>query len=147
MTKQKHTRREISDRDFAGVQTQHLVSYLQTCRSEEILERVLQVAGETRTVAELSDASAWSSYTQFRALLEAAGEVLGGADTLFEVGRHIYDSIQSPDFSEAVVALGSPVAVYAAVPGFMGTIAPVVEWDTEIIGSNEITLSLRVKGR
>ena len=48
-----------------------------TCAPQGSVERVLQLAEETRTVAELSDTSKWSTYAQYRRLLEAAGEVLG----------------------------------------------------------------------
>jgi hypothetical protein len=145
MTKAKSQRVESSDRDFAGIQGQHLVSYLQACTPNGTLERVLALAGETRTVAALGDASTWSSYAQFRRLLEATGHVLGGSAALFEVGKHVYDSIQSPEFSEALAALKSPHAVYASVPSFMGAIVPAIKWETESIGPAEIKMSIQLR--
>jgi diguanylate cyclase (GGDEF)-like protein len=112
---------------------------------EGSIERVLQLAGETRTVAELSDAMKWSNYAQYRRLLEAAGEVLGGPDRLSMVGKHIHDSIQSPEISEHLFAFQTPADVYAAIPVLMGSTAPIFEIRTESTGANECRISIRFK--
>ena len=70
------------------------------------------------------DASKWSTYTQFRRLLEGAGEVLGGPDGLFQVGKHIYDSIHSPELSESLSVFPTPADVYAALPAIIGVDRP-----------------------
>ena len=56
-------------------------------------------------MAEFSDTSKWSTYAQYRRLLEAAGEVLGRTGGLSMVGKHVSDSVQSPDLSESLAAL------------------------------------------
>jgi diguanylate cyclase (GGDEF)-like protein len=103
------------------------------------------LAGEERPVAELIDATKWSSYAQYRRLLEAAGEVLGGPASLSMVGEHIHDSIQSPELSEHLSAFRTPADVYAALPTLTGSTAPLLELCTENIGPNECRIRFRLK--
>jgi diguanylate cyclase (GGDEF)-like protein len=102
---------------------------------------VLTLAGETRTMAELTDSNSWSSYAPYRRLLEAAGQVLDGPATLLTVGMHVFDSIQSPEMSEALTSLGSPAAVYAILPGFSTT--PALELETEDIDPTQTRVRFR----
>ncbi|MDQ1375468.1 MAG: hypothetical protein QOJ09_2806 [Actinomycetota bacterium] len=66
------------------------------------IQRVRELAGETRTVAELEDLSAWTSWDRAKALLEAASSVLGGSHVLREVAT---DWVRSVDSSGEVVSL------------------------------------------
>ncbi len=147
MTNKKAGQIEYSDRDFSGMLTQFVLSYLQACTPEGTLELVLRSAGETRDVATLSDASSWSSYAQFRRLLEATGDALGGPATLSVIGRHVFDRIQSPDLVESLVAMGSPAAVYDALPGLIEAFAPLVEVQTQNVGPNECVIRTRCNAR
>ena len=61
------------------------------------------------------------------------------------VGKHIHDSIQSPELSEHLSAFRTPADVYAALPTLTGSTAPILELSTENIGSNECRISLRFK--
>jgi diguanylate cyclase (GGDEF)-like protein len=130
-----------SGRDVGGITTQYLVNYLQSAEPEGTLERVLKLASETRTVAELTDANSWSPYAPYRRLLEATSQVLGGPATLLTVGSHVFDSIQSPEISEAMAALGSPADVYAVLPGFSTT--PALELQTENIDPTQTRIRFR----
>jgi len=136
---------QFANREFNGLFAQILLRYLETSAPEGSVERVLQLAGETRSVTELVDASKWSTYTQFRRLLEAAGGVLGGPDGLFQVGKHIYDSIHSPELSESLSVFPTPADVYAALPAIIESTAPVFELRTESTGPNECRMSIRFK--
>ena len=146
MDKPAAQRNQFANREFNGLFAQILLRYLETSAPEGSVERVLQLAGETRSVTELVDASKWSTYTQFRRLLEGAGEVLGGPDGLFQVGKHIYDSIHSPELSESLSVFPTPADVYAALPAIMESTAPVFELRTESTGPNECRMSIRFKG-
>jgi diguanylate cyclase (GGDEF)-like protein len=132
-----------SDREFSGILTQYIVGFLQTATPEGTLEYVLRTAGETRTADELSDPNTRSSYTQYRSLLEAVSHALEGPSSLVMLGSHVFDSIQSPELTESMVSLGSPAAVYAALPGLSTT--PAVELQTESAGENEYTVRFRFK--
>jgi diguanylate cyclase (GGDEF)-like protein len=134
-----------SGRDFSGIFTQYVVDYLNACAPEGTLERVLRSAGEVRSADMLSDASTWSSYAQLRKLLEATGEALGGPGSLRVVGQHTFDSIRSPELSEAMLALGSPAAVFSTLSGVNESLAPHVELTTENTSLTECEVELRVK--
>jgi diguanylate cyclase (GGDEF)-like protein len=143
MTKLHGQDEEPSGRDVGRITTQYLVNYLQTSAPEGTLERVLKLAGETRTVAELTDVNSWSPYAPYRRLLEATSQVLDGSATLLTVGMHVFDSIQSPEMSGALVALGSLAAVYAVLPGLSTT--PAVELETESIDPTQSRVRFRFR--
>jgi hypothetical protein len=143
MTKRKVDGAESSDRDVCGVSIQYLLGYLETREPEGTLERVLQEAGETRSPKELGRATTWSSYAQFRRLLEAAGSVCDGLTTLAQVSAHVFDLNQSPELTESLSSLGSPARVYAALPTLMESTIPMVELLTESLGDNECRIRLR----
>jgi len=132
-------------RDFCGIFTQYIVGYLRSCTPEGTIERILAEAGEKRPVSLLNDAGSWSSYAQYRGLVESMSAILGGPSIMAEVGHHAFDSIESPELSEALAALGSPAAVYAALPAISESTAPLVEIRTQDVGPNECRISLRVK--
>jgi diguanylate cyclase (GGDEF)-like protein len=141
MSKRTAQHQEPAGRDVGGITTQYLVNYLQSAEPAGTLERVLKLAGETRTMAELTDANSWSPYAPYRRLLEATSRVLGGPAKLLAIGMHVFDSIQSPEMSEAMSALGSPGAVYAVLPGFSTT--PAVELETENIDATRSRVRFR----
>ena len=60
------------NRHVSGLYTQMLVSYLQERLSPAAMGRVLLRGGESRDLEELSNISSWSSYQQFRRLLQEA---------------------------------------------------------------------------
>src|SRR5947209_5825416 len=76
------------------------------------LEAMLRLACETRPVPELENLESWSTWGQVRALLVAAGTVLGGSEVLREVAA---DWVRVEDSSGPLVSvlrsLGSPQEV------------------------------------
>ena len=67
---------------FAGVNTWLLIRYLREFGGPNGTERLLHEAGETRSADELFDLATWSSYEQFRGLLETTATEFGGGKTL-----------------------------------------------------------------
>ena len=61
---------------FAGVNTWLLARHLRDL-GDDALARVLHEAGDPRTEAELLDLATWSSYEQFRSLLETTTRLFG----------------------------------------------------------------------
>src|SRR5882724_10550057 len=101
--------------DFSGLNTRVVVEYLRDELPPGTLAAVLAEAGETRPIEVLFDDTSWSSYKQLRRLLEATGVVMGGPRSLGPIGRDtrmVSDS--APEATDAVRALGSPAALYAA---------------------------------
>ena len=118
--------------------TQFLVEYLQGNTPEGTLDEVYHLVEASRKVALLKGEAAWTPYAERRSLLESAGVVLGGGPaTLTEVGRCVFDTIRRPELLELLQVLGSPAAVYEALPNFLDLYAPAFKMSTEQIGPNE----------
>ena len=135
----------LRGRDFGGALTQYVVGYLREHTPEGTLEEVFRLAGETRSAEMLSDVNAWSSYGQYRRLLEATGRLLGGPDALKTVGSHAFDSIRNSEMTETFRALGSPTAVYEALIGVTASTAPGFAMMMDPIGPNECRIRLRMR--
>src|SRR4051812_13016157 len=96
-------------RDFAGTLTRMVVDHFRGRGGDSAVEELLRRAGETRPVERLTEDSCWSTYDQFRRLLEAASEVLGGAEHLVAIGQQAALAAGSmPETIEAMQDLGSP---------------------------------------
>ncbi len=116
-------------------------------RAPEVSSRALLVAaGETRDVEVLRDDASWTSYEQFRRLLAAAAEVLGGIDQLADIGREAALAAGSmPDSTNAMQDLGSPEAMFAMVGAGQNAILPLLETRTEECGPNDWMIHSRFK--
>jgi diguanylate cyclase (GGDEF)-like protein len=129
--------------DPGDVVSQFLTEYLQQNTPEGTLEEVYRVAEATRHADTQSNGGAWTPYLQRRSLLEAAGVVLGGGpEALKVVGRCVFDSIRRPERMELFQALGSPAAVYDALPGFVEAFGPSFRMTTEMVGSHEYRIEM-----
>ena len=125
--------------------TQFLVEYLQGNTPEGTLDEVYHLVEASRKVALLKGEAAWTPYAERRSLLESAGVVLGGGPaTLTEVGRCVFDTIRRPELLELLQVLGSPAAVYEALPNFLDLYAPAFKMSTEQIGPNECRVQIRM---
>jgi diguanylate cyclase (GGDEF)-like protein len=100
---------------FSGTNTRMLVEFLRDRTAAGTLERVLAAAGDRREVGVLVDDGSWSSYGQWRRLLEATAEVLGGADQLDRVSGDAPLDAGAPEFTEMLQALGGPGAIFAQI--------------------------------
>ena len=119
---------ELNDRHFGGTLTRMVVEYFSKIGGQDAVEELLVLAGETRDIAILCDDASWSSYNQFRRLLEAAGELLGGADQLDVIGRTAALAAgSSPETIEALQDLGSPGALFATIDAGQSGITTVIE--------------------
>jgi diguanylate cyclase (GGDEF)-like protein len=132
-------------RHFGGMMTRMLFEHLEQRGRAGAAVDVRVLAGERRSVEQLSRDDEWSSYSQFRRLLEAAAEVLGGAASLVDVGRKanlVADS--SVDYTEMLQSLGSPATLYADMSRTTRVLAPIVEVESEEVGPTEWILRHRL---
>jgi diguanylate cyclase (GGDEF)-like protein len=135
----------IGERNGGDVLTQFLLEYLEGNTPEGTLEAVYRLVDVSRKVSTVTDAAAWTPYQERRSLLEAAGVVLGGGpDALTRVGQCVFDSIRNPQRMEMLRSLGSPAAVYEALPSFVGLYAPAFTMATELLGPNECRVEMRM---
>ncbi len=134
-------------RDAGDPLTQFLVEYLQGNTPEGTLDEVYRLVEASRKVASMNGEDEWTPFAERRSVLEATGVVLGGGpDALSDVGRCVFNIIRRPELLEFLQVLGSPAAVYAALPNFLELYAPAFTMSTEQLGPNECRVELRMVG-
>lgn len=144
MSISERSQTQFSDRDFSGILTNRLLTFLQSDYAGVALDEVLRSAGETRAVSTLIDHDTWSSYAQVRQLLEAAATSLGGSTKLSQVGAHAFASTDESDSSRSLIGLDSPFAIYAALPNIIGGFSSIIELETQSPGPNEFQIRFRL---
>jgi diguanylate cyclase (GGDEF)-like protein len=123
---------------FAGVNTWLLVRYVREHGGPDAMQQLLRESGDTRTEDELFDLATWSSYDQFRRLLEVAETSLGGADALELAASSGLADPSMPELTEMLQSLGSPEALIAMIAESGGaTLAPVMGVDGHEVGPSE----------
>jgi diguanylate cyclase (GGDEF)-like protein len=133
-------------RDSGDPLTQFLVEYLQGNTPEGTLDEVYRLVEISGEVARRNGEAAWTPYAERRSLLESAAAVLGGGpDTLTEVGRRVFNTIRRPDLLELLQVLGSPAAVYEALPNYLDLYAPAFKMSTEQLGPNECRVQIQMR--
>src|SRR5438105_5107427 len=135
---------DLRNRHFGGIMTRLLFQHLeQRCRPGAA-DDVVREAGDDRSIAQLSRDDEWSSYAQFRTLLESAGRVLGGPRTLSEVGRQAIIAGGSVDYTEMLQSLGSPARLYADLGRTTRVLAPIVSPETDEVGPTDWIIRQRL---
>jgi diguanylate cyclase (GGDEF)-like protein len=123
---------------FAGVNTRLLLRYLREQESPGAVERVLRDAGETRTEEELVDNATWSSYDQFRRLLEVTANAYGGITTLQRAASGGLTDGSQAEMTAMLQSLGTPSALLAMLSEAGGAgLAPVLSFEGEEAGPTE----------
>jgi hypothetical protein len=130
----------VSGRDVSGILSYYVLHYLETNTSAGTVARVLQAAGERRSMDVMRDAAVWSSYDQFRRLLEATSAVVN--EPLSCIGRHIHESADSPDLMGMLASLGSVEAVLEALPAMVNASTPCLQMRTACAAPNECHIEL-----
>jgi len=130
--------------DFAGTTTRWLVAHVRDTEGAGAVDRILELAGETRDADTLCDDATWSSYAQFRRLLEASSTVLGGPEHLMGAGLNAFASLSTPDYTEMLQSLGSPAALYREVAAAGVAISPIVVQRSEEVGPTEFVIHTRL---
>ena len=100
-------------RHFNGLNTRMVVQYLMSRQPAGTLERVLERAGEVRPVSQLLDDASWSSYDQFRRLLEAT-EAEVGREELPRIAPSVGTEADPAESVAPIQELGDPAAVLQA---------------------------------
>lgn len=125
-----------------GSYTRAVVSYLRDSLGESGLHKVLRRAGEQRSAALLRDDLSWSTYAQFRALLEAAADALGGPHSLAPAGRLVFDPTDVV-LNPMVQRLGTPEALLANAGAASAAICPIVRLEPCEVGEREWLMTQR----
>ena len=123
---------------FAGVNTWLLIRYLRDQADHTVAARVLRDARETRTEDELFDLATWSSYAQFRRLLEATAANCGGSSALTRAAGGGLADPSMPEMTAMLQSLGSPEALLGMLTEAGGAgLAPIVGLAGEEVGPAE----------
>jgi hypothetical protein len=131
-------------RDFPASYVGILIAYLRNRAPAGKLDEVLTTAGESRSVEQIMEPSAWTSYLEFRRLLEATGQVLG-PDALEAAATHSMDVRDYPGAADMILSFGSPGAVLADIGRQSSTFAPIIEMETREAGPTEWIVTMRLK--
>ena len=124
--------------------TGYVIGYLRAHGGEAIVKEVLEEAGEARSADELADDRTWSSYEQFRRLLEATAKVLGGPERLADVTREaLSTTMATPEFTEVLQALGSPSALFESIVQAAASLTTVIGVEAEMATPTEWVLRQR----
>jgi diguanylate cyclase (GGDEF)-like protein len=123
---------------ISGLYTTVLMESLLGRLSANDVAGILARAGEQRSIADLSQSSTWSSYDQFRRLLEEAKIELrrqfGQRANLVEILSVVVHS----ELSGTIQALGSPAVVLANATG-TNAMVPIRLFETTEVAPNEWT--------
>ncbi len=139
-----HGRREG---EFAkGYHTRYVIRYLKDRAAAGILEEVLARAGERRSISELMRPSSSSTYGQFRRLLEATAELIGGPEALRDIGRYVFDPLASPEPASVDLARAfvSPEAWLGSMRSETTKYTSMLEFDTEERGPGKWIIRTRL---
>jgi diguanylate cyclase (GGDEF)-like protein len=119
-------------REISHLVTGQFLRHLNSDPSQPLrLARILKLAGETRDQAVMLDDTEWSSYAQFRRLLEACAVELGGLEALTKAGVHQYDINQIDSGARYV---GSPYELYRDTAMISAAVIPIQETESEQTG-------------
>jgi diguanylate cyclase (GGDEF)-like protein len=136
----------LAEQDSGDALTRFLVEYLHENTPTGTLEEVYRLAESSSLSEQLGADAAWSPYVRRRTLLEAAAVVLGGGpDALTAVGKCAFDSIRRPELMEAFQALGSPEAVYEALPNIVELYAPAFRMKIELLDRRQCRIEIQMR--
>jgi diguanylate cyclase (GGDEF)-like protein len=122
----------------SGLYVTMLMENLAAELSPEAIRGVLSRAGENRSLEELSASTSWSSYDEFRCLMEEAKRTLDSLSRTKTKWPTATVRLES-ELAGTIQAFGSPAAVLAANTG-TNPLMPIRTYETTEIGPNEWTI-------
>jgi diguanylate cyclase (GGDEF)-like protein len=135
---------EASGRHFAGTNSQFIIKYLRARTPPGTLENVLQRASEHRSADTLADPVTWSTYDEFRRLLQAVAAELGD-EALIAIGLDSFADVSVPESTAMLQAFGSPASLYADIGPAAASLSPIVALDGAEHGPTEWLFSQHFK--
>jgi diguanylate cyclase (GGDEF)-like protein len=123
-----------AEHHISGVYTKMLVEFLVETMSADTIQNLLRRAGETRTLDELSDVGSWSSYHQFRRLLEQRHQL--DERSLLEQIEVLVQPQHTWEMSKSARTLGTPGELMASGTNF-NPLVPIRRYEKTEVASNE----------
>jgi diguanylate cyclase (GGDEF)-like protein len=137
----------VGPHHISGYHTMVLMRFLKATLPSQSIEDILARVGECRSPEELSDLSSWSSYEQYRRLLQAAAVSLGDPSRLAGAGQTSAGNMNA-ELAETTRSFGLPAAVLTANGTGTGTetrvnpLLPIVRNEVSQVGPNEIVVRI-----
>jgi diguanylate cyclase (GGDEF)-like protein len=128
----------VTDHHVSGLYVTMLMENLATRLSPEAVRDVLSRAGETRSLEEFSASSSWSSYDEFKRLLQEARRALDSLPDA-DAARPAANARLESELAGTIQAFGSPAAVLGANRG-TNPLVPIRRYETTEVGPNEWTI-------
>ena len=123
-----------AEHHISGIYSKLLVQFLVETMTPSDIDQLLDRAGETRSLAELAEAGSWTSYDQFRRLLEERSRLQ--SDSLYAWTELLTDWLQSWELAAAAQSLGSPGELLAS-GSELNPLMPILRFAKTEIASNE----------
>jgi hypothetical protein len=131
---------------FAGINTSLLFRYVADELQPGSADALLRGADERRSAEELADPGTWSTYDQFRKLLETASSLFGGAAFLEIAAGSGLDDPTMPELTAMLQSLGSPDALLAMLTeAGSASLAPIVGISGHSTGPDEWRVELHLE--
>ncbi|MEP6623544.1 MAG: GGDEF domain-containing protein [Acidimicrobiia bacterium] len=131
-------------RETAGTTICLIVRYVRHHAGDDGVTRLLEVAGETRSLEQLEDEHRWSTYEQKIALFDAACFVLDDNDAVLRIGATALDHQVGAGIRILLRTLGSPRTVLANVAKACPKFSTVASMSVEELGREHATVTYRL---
>jgi diguanylate cyclase (GGDEF)-like protein len=122
-----------------------IVEYVRQHQGDDAVERMLDLAGETRPLSMLEDEAVWSSYDQKIALFAAAAEVTGQADVARRIGETVLTSSVGSTVMVALGLLGSPSSLLRLIPRANAKFSTAGEMNAAQVSKSSAVVRYRVR--
>ncbi len=126
-----------AEHHISGVYTKMLMEFVVETMPSDRIEDLLHRAGETRGLEELADAGSWSSYSQFRRLLEERSRL--DATSLYAQSGLLSEWLMSWELSQAAQSLDSPGTLLASGSD-RNPLVPIRRYEKTEVQPNEWTI-------
>jgi diguanylate cyclase (GGDEF)-like protein len=130
---------DATESGVSGLFTMILMASLEERLTAGALNALLQRAGETRSVEELKEIGSWTSFDQFKLLLQEAAQMFG-LEFLVKGTYLSSASVENFDMSETIRAFGSPGELLRASSG-TNPMMPMRRYEMTEIAATEWTIS------
>jgi diguanylate cyclase (GGDEF)-like protein len=129
---------ETTAGQISGLFTMILMASLEERLTVEALEDLLRRSGESRSIDALKEIGSWTTFEQFKLLLEETARLLGFE--FLEKGTYLASAeVENFDMSETIQAFGSPGAVLRGGEG-TNPLMPMRRYEMTEIGQTEWTI-------
>ena len=126
-----------AEHHISGVYTKLLMEFLVETMPSDRIGELLRRADESRALEELADASSWSSYGQFRRLLEERSRL--DATCLYDQCELLSDWLRTWELSQAAQTLDSPGTLLASGSD-LNPLVPIRRYEKTELAPNEWTI-------